>query len=144
MNRNALLNCHFTVEWGGTNIGFMEVSGLEISHEVVEQRSGSSPEYSAVKMPGQARYSNIILKRGITKGDNEFYLWMNTIKLNTVQRRDITISLLNEEHNPVMVWKVKNAFPVRLIGPELNASGNEIAIETLEIAHEGLSIEIYK
>ena len=91
-------------------------------------------------MPGQVRYSNIILKRGITKGDNDFYNWISTIKLNTVERRDISIALLNEAHEPVMVWRVKNAFPIRLIGPELNASANEIAIETLELAHEGITI----
>jgi phage tail-like protein len=140
MNRNALLNCHFQVEWGGTNIGFMEVSGLEIHYDIVEQRAGSSPEYSSIKMPGQTRYSNIVLKRGITKGDNEFFKWISTIRLNTVERRDISIALLNEEHEPVMEWKVKNAFPVKLTGPVLNASASEIAIETLELAHEGISI----
>jgi phage tail-like protein len=140
MNRNALLNCHFLVEWGGSKVEFVEVSGLEILYDVVEHRDGSSKEYSASKMPGQTHYSNIILKRGITKGDNEFYKWISTIKLNTVERRDLIISLLNEEHSPVVVWKVKNAFPVRLTGPVLNSSASEIAIETLELAHEGLSV----
>jgi phage tail-like protein len=140
MNRDALLNCHFLVDWGGTNIGFMEVIGLEIRYDVVEHRAGSSPEYSTVKMPGQVQYSNIILKRGITKGDNEFYRWISTIKLNTVERRDLIISLLNEDHIPAVVWKVKNAFPVKLTGPVLNASASEIAIETLEIAHEGFTV----
>ena len=140
MNRNALLNCHFQVEWGGTNLGFMEVSGLEINYDVVEDREGSSPEYSSQKMPGRPHYSNIVLKRGITAGDNEFYKWINTIKLNTAERRDITISLLDEEHKPVIVWKVKNAFPVKLTGPLLNASASEIALETIELAHEGLTI----
>jgi len=108
--------------------------------DVVEQRAGSSPDYSSIKMPGQTRYSNIVLKREITKGDNEFFNWISTIKLNTVERRDISIALLNEVHEPVMVWKVKNAFPIKLTGPVLDASASEIAIETLELAHEGLSI----
>ena len=140
MNRDELLNCHFQVDWGGTNLGFMEVTGLEISYDVVEHRDGLSPEYTKVKMPGQVKYSNIILKRGIVKGDNEFYKWMSTIKLNTVERRDLTISLLNENHEPARTWKVKNAFPVKYIGPDLNAAGSEIAVETLEIAHEGLTV----
>jgi len=132
---------HFTVDWGGKRIGFSEVSGLTIENSVIEYREGSSPEYSSIKMPGIRKFSNITLKRGVVKSDNEFFKWLSTIKLNKVERRDLTISLLNEEHQPVMVWKVRNAFPVKLEGPILKASGNEVAIESIEIAHEGLEIE---
>ena len=137
---NALLNCHFKVDWGGTNLGFMEVSGLEIQYDTVEYREGSSKEFSSQKSPGRPHYSNIVLKRGMAPGDNEFYNWIKTIRLNKVESRDVTISLMNDEHNPVIVWKVKNAFPVKLTGPVLNASASEIAIETIELAHEGLTI----
>ena len=140
MSKNALLNCHFMVSWGGTDLGFMEVSGLDIQYDVVEYREGLSPEYASQKMPGRPRYPNIVLKRGIIKGDNEFYKWISTIRLNSVERRDITISLLDEEHNPARVWKVKNAFPVKLTGPVLKAAGNEVAVETLELAHEGITV----
>lgn len=132
---------HFIVNWGGTQIGFSEVSGLNIESQVIEYRDGASPEYSSRKMPGLKKFANITLKRGIMKSDNEFYLWLNTTKLNTVERRDIIISLLNEEHAPVMSWKVNNAFPVKVEGPSLKATGNEVAIESIELAHEGLSIE---
>ena len=94
-----------------------------------------------MKMPGIPKYSNITLKRGIVAGDNEFFDWVNTVRLNKVERRDLVISLLNENHEPAMVWKAKNAFPVKLEGPRLKATGNDVAIETLEVAHEGLSIE---
>jgi phage tail-like protein len=66
---------------------------------------------------------------------------MATVKLNTVERRDLIISLLNEQHLPVMVWKVHNAFPVKVEGPALKATGNEVAIESIEIAHEGLELQ---
>ncbi|HHD11962.1 MAG TPA: phage tail protein [Deltaproteobacteria bacterium] len=132
---------HFKVDWGGTKIEFSEVSGLNIEAQVIEYRDGASPEYTMRKMPGLVKYGNITLKRGIFKNDNDYYKWLNTIKMNTVERRDITISLLDEEHNPVMVWKVKNAFPVKIEGPGLKASGNEVAIESIEVAHEGLTIE---
>jgi phage tail-like protein len=92
-------------------------------------------------MPGLRKFSNITLKRGIVKADNDFFKWLSTVKLNTVERRDLVISLLNEEHQPVMVWKVHNAFPVKVEGPGLKASGNEVAIESIEIAHEGLEIQ---
>jgi phage tail-like protein len=133
---------HFIVEWGGTRLGFTEVSGLEISTDVVEYREGSDPTQSAHKMPGLRKFTNITLKRGIIKGDNDFYTWMKTINLNQAERRDIVIKLLNENHEPVMIWKASNAFPVKLTGPVLKANANEVAIEELELAHEGLSIEV--
>ena len=132
---------HFRVEWGGKNIGFSEASGLTQEVQIIQYRDGSSPDYSTIKMPGLRKYSNITLKRGISKGDNEFFGWMNTVKLNTIERRDLTISLLNENHEPVMVWKAHNAFPVKVEGPGLKASGNEVAVESIELAHEGLILQ---
>lgn len=132
---------HFQAEWGGSKIGFTEISGLDITTEVIEYRDGASPEYTKVKMPGQRKYSNITLKRGTFKGDNQFYSWFNTVSLNQIERRDITISLLNENHEPVVVWKVKNAWPTKVTPTDLKSDGNEVAIESLELAHEGLTIQ---
>lgn len=132
---------HFQVEWNGTKIGFTEVTGLDITTEVVEYRDGASPEYSKIKMPGQRTFSNISLKRGTFAGDNEYYDWFNTVNLNQIERRDLTISLLNENHEPVVVWKVKNAWPTKVTPTDLNAEGSDAALETLELAHEGLTIQ---
>ncbi len=136
-----LVKFHFQVEWGGTKIGFTEVSGLDVETEVVEYRHGASPEYSKTKMPGMQKWANITLKRGTFASDNEYFNWWNTVKLNTIERRNITISLLNEEHSPVVVWKVKNAWPTKIQSTDLKADGNEVAIESMELAHEGLSIQ---
>ena len=136
-----LVKFHFHVEWGGTKIGFTEVSGLDVETEVVEYRDGASPEYSKIKMPGMQKFSNITLKRGTFKADNEYFAWWNTVKLNTIERRDITISLLNENHEPVITWKVKNAWPTKIQSTDLKADGNEVAIESMEIVHEGLTIQ---
>ncbi|KAF0236166.1 MAG: hypothetical protein FD181_2981 [Prolixibacteraceae bacterium] len=132
---------HFQVEWGGSRIGFTEVSGLTVELQNIDYREGSSPEYHVTKMPGIPQYSNITLKRGMFKADNEFFQWLNTVKLNSIERRDLTISLLNEEHGPVVSWKVKNAYPCKVEGPSLNSTGNEVAIESIELCHEGLNIE---
>lgn len=132
---------HFQVEWGGSKIGFTEVSGLDITTEVIEYRDGASPEYSKVKMPGQRKFSNITLKRGTFATDNQFYTWFNTVSLNTIERRNLTVSLLNENHEPVVVWKIKNAWPTKITPTDLKADGNEVAIESLELAHEGLTIQ---
>jgi len=87
------------------------------------------------------KFDNVTLKRGLMKSDNEFYKWWNTVALNTIERRDLIISLLNESHQPVFVWKIKNAWPVKVSGTDLKADGNEVAIESIEIAHEGLVME---
>lgn len=133
---------HFRVDWGGSKIGFTEVTGLNLETEVIEYRDGSSMEYSKIKMPGLRKYGNITLKRGVFASDNEFYAWFNTVNLNQIERRGVTISLLNENHEPVVTWKIKNAFPVKIQSPDLKSDANEVAIETLEIAHEGLTIEM--
>ena len=132
---------HFKVEWGGKNVGFSEASGLTQELQLIEYRAGDSPDYSTIKMPGLHKYNNITLKRGMAKSDNDFFKWLNTVKLNTIERRDLTISLLNENHEAVVVWKAHNAFPVKVEGPGLKASGNEVAIESIELAHEGLVIQ---
>ncbi|HMB91247.1 MAG TPA: phage tail protein [Rhodothermales bacterium] len=132
---------HFQVDWGGTKLGFSEVTGLNIEVQVIEYRDGLSPDYSTVKMPGMAKYGNITLKRGVIEADNEFYDWLNEIKLNKIERRDIIISLLNEDHEPVMNWKVRGAWPTKITSPDLKASANEAAIESIEIAHNGVTIE---
>jgi phage tail-like protein len=132
---------HFQVEWAGSKVGFTECSGLDVETEIIEYRDGASPEYSKRKMPGMQKFSNITLKRGVFASDNEFYNWWNTVSLNTIDRRDLTISLLNEAHEPVVVWKIKNAWPTKIQSTDLKADGNEVAIETMELAHEGLSIQ---
>ncbi|HEX4957341.1 MAG TPA: phage tail protein [Lacibacter sp.] len=142
MANYPLSKFHFRVEWGGTRIGFTEVTGLDKSMDVIEYRDGSSPEYSKIKMPGLQKFSNITLKRGTFENDNEYYQWLNTVQMNTIDRRDLIISLLNENHEPVMVWKIKKAFPVKVQSSDLKADGNEVAIETMELAHEGLTIEL--
>ena len=141
MAEYPLVKFHFQVDWGGTKIGFTEVSGLDIETEVVEYRHGASKEYSKIKMPGMQKFSNITLKRGTFASDNEYFQWWNTVKLNTIERRDVTIKLLNEEHNPVVTWKVKNVWPTKIQSTDLKADGNEVAIESMELVHEGLTIQ---
>ncbi len=132
---------HFQVEWGASKVGFTEVTGLNVERDVIEYREGSSKEYSKIKMPGLTTYSNLTLKRGSVAKDNDLFKWWVSNKLETIDRRDITISLLNEEHEPVITWKVKNAWPSKVESTDLNSDDNNVAIETMEIVHEGLTIE---
>ena len=141
MNNYPIPKFHFQADWGGVRIGFTEVSGLDAETEIIEYREGASPEYSKRKIPGMQKYPNVTMKRGVFASDNDYFKWWNTVALNTVQRRSVTISLLNEKHEPVMVWKVKNAWPAKIASTDLKADGNEIAIESIELAHDGLVIQ---
>ena len=132
---------HFTVEWGGQRAGFTEISGLNQELQVIEYREGASPEYAAIKMPGIPKLSDITCKRGVVAGDNEFFDWLSTVRMNKIERRDLVISLLNEEHQPVMVWKVQGAFPIKTEGPTLISSGIEVAIESISLAHAGVTVQ---
>lgn len=132
---------HFTVSWGGANVSFQEVSGLNITREKIPYRGGASPEYNDTVMPGRPKFDDIVLKRGMFAGDSDFIKWLLTIKLNDVERRDLTISLLNAEHAPVVTWKIKSAWPLKVEGPGLKSTGNEVAIESITLAHEGISTE---
>jgi phage tail-like protein len=135
---------HFLLDWGGTRMGFTEVTGLDFETEVVEYREGSSPQYHKIKMPGMTKYSNITLKRGFIQGDYDFYnWWISTQMFQEISasfRRDITISLLGEEHQPVLVWRLAKAWPTKLEYSPLKAGLNDILIETLVLVHEGLAI----
>jgi phage tail-like protein len=139
---------HFQVEWGGTKIGFTEVSGLDFETEPIEYRHGASPEYFKTKQPGMQKWANVTMKRGTFNSDNEFHDWWKETKLfeegestGSLFRRDITISLLNENHEPTVVWKLKNAWPIKVQTTDLKADANEVAIESMELVHEGLVVQ---
>lgn len=129
----------FTVEWGGTRIGFTEVSGLSDEVAVIEYREGSSRANSAALIPGLKPPPCVTLKRGMMTGDNEMADWFRTVQNGTVERRDLTISLLNAEFEPTVTWKLANAWPRKISASDLNAQANEIAIETLEIVCERIT-----
>lgn len=133
---------YFKVEIGSIGeIAFKEVSGLDAEAQVIEYRHGNSPVFSTIKMPGIKKYSNIQLKKGVFVSDNKLFDWFNKIKMNTIQREAVTISLLDEEGNPKMVWKLNNAWPTKVTGVSLKSDGNEAAVEQVDLAHEGLVIE---
>ena len=139
---------HFQVEWGDeVRIGFTEVSGLDFETEVIEYREGTNKKYSKTKQPGLTKYSDITLKRGTFQGDNSFFNWwrqtyffQESNSTGSRYRRSVVIKLLNEEHEPIVVWQLENAWPKKLISTDLNADANEIAIETLVVVHEGLTL----
>lgn len=139
---------HFQVEWGDDfRIGFTEISGLDFETEVIEYREGNSKSYSNGKQPGLQKNSNVTLKRGTFEGDYDYYKeWRKTYlfqegnKTGSMYRKTVTIKLLNENHEPMVTWKLQNAWPSKVQSTDLKADANEVAIETMELVHEGLEI----
>lgn len=131
---------HFQVKWDSNVMSFEEVSGLDVEAQLIEYRQGDSPVFSTVKMPGLKKYGNVTMKKGVFKADNKFWEWFNQIKMNTIKRVPVIISLLDEDGKPTMVWTLANAWPSKITGTDLKAQGNEVAVESIEIVHEGLTI----
>ena len=131
---------HFQVKWGEKEMSFQEVSGLDIEAQPIEYRAGNSPVFSTIKMPGLIKSGNVTMKKGVYKSDNAFWDWFDQIKMNTIKRISVVINLLDEEAKPVMTWTLTNAWPTKITGTDMKSDGNEVAIESIEIAHEGLTI----
>lgn len=131
---------HFEVKWDTEVMSFQEISGLDLESQVIEYRAGDSPVFSTNKMPGLVKSGNVTMKKGVYKGDNKFWDWFSQIKMNTIKRVPVVISLLDETGAPTMVWTLSNAWPAKITGSDLKADSNEVAIESIEIAHEGLTI----
>jgi phage tail-like protein len=132
---------YFQVKWDSEVMSFQEVSGLDVEAQPIEYRHGDSPQFSTISMPGLRKSGNVTMKKGVYKSDNKFWDWFNQIKMNTVKRVPITISLLDEAGAPTMVWTLANAWPTKITSTDLKADGNEVAIETIDIAHEGITID---
>jgi phage tail-like protein len=132
---------YFKVDLGDQkDVPFQEISGLDTETQPIEYRAGNSKEFSVLKMPGIKKTGNVTLKKGVFAKDNKFWDWYNQIKLNTIKRATVTIQLLDEGGNPTMVWTLANAWPTKITGTDMKSDGNEVAVETLEVAHEGLTI----
>lgn len=124
---------------------FSEISGLDSENTPIEYREGADMLNTVRKLPGIEKYTNVTLKRGIT-GSLALWNWRKDVRDSTSTlpiKKPVTIKLLNEQHNenaPAMTFTLYNAWPTKLTGPSMNAKGNDIAIEQLDLAHERLDI----
>jgi phage tail-like protein len=134
------LSFHFLVEIEGLVIGgFNEVTGLTVEVEIEEYREGGLNAY-VHKLAGPARYpNNLVLKHGLTDSDT-LWNWHQDVASGNIQRRNGSIILLDSAGEEQWRWNFVDAYPVRWVGPDLRAGSAEVAIETLEVVHRGLSI----
>lgn len=121
---------------------FQEVSGLEVESQVIEYRAGNSPVFAPIKMPGLQKVGNVTMKKGIFVTDLKLWTWFNTIKMNTIARSTIVVNLMDETGGTRMSWTLNNAFPTKLSGTDLKSDGNEVAVESIEVAYETLVVAI--
>jgi phage tail-like protein len=138
--------CKFHVEIGEIKeAAFSECSGLEIATEVFEYQEGGLNEYTH-KLPGRSKLSNVTLKRGFATS-NELYQWyldmeQNLLEGNAVTRQQVTVKLYSTaQQQELMRWTLKDAFPVKWVGPAFKAEEMATTIETLEFAHHGITLD---
>jgi phage tail-like protein len=131
---------NFLVEIDGVTVaGFSEVSGLTTETDVIEYRTGAE-DITNRKLPGLRKYTNIALKRGYTDS-KELWEWRKKVMDGKTERQSGAIVLLNEGREEALRWNFREGWPSKWEGPAFNAKNNEVAIETLEICHEGLALE---
>ena len=128
----------FIVELDGiARAGFRECSGLDTSNDAIEYREGTDGRTTR-KLPGMTKYANVTLRWGSTD-DVELWQWRQKAADGLVERKNGSIVLLDEGGEEKVRWNFVAAWPTKWTGPSFNATGNEVAIETLELAHEGLT-----
>jgi phage tail-like protein len=132
---------NFEVDFGdGVAVAFQEISGMDVENQIIEYRHSNSPEFSVNKMPGIVKYGNVTMKRGVFVNDNRFWDWHNKIVMNTIERKVIVIRLLDQNQEVTMQWTLTNAWPTKITSTDLKSEGSEVAVDTIEIAHEKLVV----
>lgn len=141
--KDPYANYNFIVEMDGTQVaGFKEVSGLDSKIEVIDYREGAEKFFPVRKLPGKVSYSNIVLKTGVMD-DTALYDWHKewVQGASSAKRKLIRIVLQDRAGNEKRSWKIREAWPANWMGPSLNAEAHDAAIQTLELAHEGIDLE---
>jgi phage tail-like protein len=138
IRRDPLARYNFYIEWKNIiHAGFRECSGLDSTQTAGDYREGTDP-LTMRKLPGLVSYSNITLQRGMTNND-ELWKWRENLTKGLVDRRDISIVLLDDQAQEKVRWNLTDCWPTSWKAPDFDATADEVAIETLELAHEGIS-----
>ncbi len=136
---------NYKVEIDGTTVGFSEVSGLSVAYETTAYAespvAGVGPR--RMYMPGQSKPATITLKKGVVAGVSvpTLFAWINSTQLNRIVKKDIYVRLCNENGDAVVSWRVMNAFPTKLDAPSFTASSNDVAVESIELMADRVTVE---
>lgn len=146
-NEYPIPSFYFNVEVEGNDKGskakgsFTEVSGLTREIQTIDYRDGFTKSLVPRKIPGMPKFTNVTLKRGVFSQNLDFQNWLTSQKYNRIDRRTVTISLLDQDGNPLITWKLLKAYPVKIEGPTMKSDGSEVAMESMELVHEGFGVE---
>ncbi|MCU0837343.1 MAG: phage tail protein [Rhodospirillales bacterium] len=138
---------NFRVEIGADAVAFSEVSGLSIGFEATTFKESpiesGAPGPRVMHMPSQPTATNVTLKKGVARATSvaALYKWISATTLNQIEKKDIFVRLCDESGAPVISWKIINAFPTKLDGPAFDAKSNDVALETMELRADGITIE---
>ena len=130
----------FLIEIDGHVVGgFSEVTGLQAEIEIEEYREGGENDYVHT-LPKATKYPRLVLKRGITDS-NTLWQWQTKVRSGRVERHTVHIVLLDEAHNRKWDWRCVDAYPVKWSGPDFKADGNSVAVESMELVHNGIRVD---
>jgi len=146
-NSYPIPSYNYSVEIGDQTVAFSQVSGLSMSFETTTYKESpvesGKPGPVTMKMPAQSSDISLTLQKGIVRGKSipVLYQWINSVQINQIDKKDISIRLMDETGAPVIVWKVINAFPTSLEAPTFDANSNDAAIESLQLTADRIIIE---
>lgn len=139
--RDPAIAFRFYVKIDGIEVGqFLECGGLTMEREIKQYAEGGTNDFVHVRT-GRIKWSNIVLKRGITRSDALWNWFQEGVHTGKVVRKKVTIVLGDAEKHVVRQWNVDAAFPAKWTGATLNTKTMEVAVETLELAHQGISTD---
>ena len=140
-NDGPATHSYFLVEFADQGpVRFEGIGDAEAEHEGLEYRHGNSPVFYPIKMPGLGKVGNVTMRKGIFVGDAKFWTWYDEIKMNTIDHGAVVIQPLDENGAPLMTWTLNNAWPTKISDTAVQSEGNEVAVESVEIAYETLVI----
>ncbi len=134
----------FEVKWDKAIIHFQEASGLHPEVQPPESRHGDETTFSWLRMPSAQKFGNVTMKRGVFTSDDQGRAWFNDMTMNAVKPVPVTISLIDEHGSAITVWTLANAWAAKITCADLKPEDHEVALDTLEIAHQGLTIAFSK
>ena len=138
---------NYKVEIGSDTIAFSEVSGLSVDIETTTYKESptesGAPGPKVMHMPAQGTAASITLKKGVVRGSSvaTLFNWISSVQINQVEKKDIFVRLCDENGDAVIRWKVTNAFPTKLEAPGFDANSNDVAVESMELMGDGVSVE---
>jgi phage tail-like protein len=132
---------YFSVRLGDDEARFQEADGLEADAKLIEFRHGNSPIFTPIKIPHLGKGGNVTLRKGVFAKDARFREWFSEIERKAISRRTVIINLLDENGDAKMTWTLINAGPTKITGADLKSDGNEVAVESIELAYEMMEVK---